>query len=59
MSAFTGTERLLRLALRRDRVVLPSWVVGTSLLVLGTASSFAQISVPDRLPMPRRSRRAR
>ncbi len=32
MSGFTGTGRLVRLALRRDRVQLPVWIVGLTLL---------------------------
>ncbi|MEU8243980.1 ABC transporter permease [Actinoplanes missouriensis] len=36
----TGTLRLLRLALRRDRVILPLWVLGLGLLPYVYASSF-------------------
>ncbi|MEV4628158.1 anibiotic ABC transporter [Micromonospora sp. NPDC049523] len=32
MSAFTGTARLTRLALRRDRVQLPIWILSTTVL---------------------------
>ncbi|WP_432000726.1 ABC transporter permease [Streptomyces sioyaensis] len=35
-----GTGPLLRLALRRDRVLIPAWVLGLGLVVVGTGSSF-------------------
>ncbi|MCF3172938.1 ABC transporter permease [Streptomyces sioyaensis] len=35
-----GTRPLLRLALRRDRVLIPAWVLGLGLVVTGTGSSF-------------------
>ncbi|MFD5735979.1 ABC transporter permease [Streptomyces sioyaensis] len=35
-----GTGPLLRLALRRDRVLIPAWVLGLGLVVTGTGSSF-------------------
>lgn len=35
-----GTWPLLRLALRRDRVLIPAWVLGLGLVVTGTGSSF-------------------
>ncbi|PJJ02916.1 ABC-2 type transport system permease protein [Streptomyces sp. 2333.5] len=35
-----GTGPLLRLALRRDRVLIPAWVLGLGLVVAGTGSSF-------------------
>lgn len=41
MSGFTGTGRLLRLALRRDRVQLPVWLVGLALVVWASAASVA------------------
>ena len=28
MSGFTGTFRLVRLAARRDRIILPAWILG-------------------------------
>ena len=40
MKTLTGTGALWRLALRRDRVRLPAWVLGITLMVVGTASSF-------------------
>jgi ABC-2 type transport system permease protein len=36
MNAFTGTGRLLRLALRRDRVVLCLWLLALAVFLLGT-----------------------
>jgi ABC-2 type transport system permease protein len=36
MSALTGTGRLLRLALRRDRFVLGAWILALTLFLLGT-----------------------
>lgn len=38
-----GLPELLRLALRRDRVMLPAWVLGLGLTVLVTASSYADL----------------
>ncbi|XVQ14691.1 ABC transporter permease [Spirillospora sp. CA-255316] len=38
---FTGTPRLIRLALRRDRVQLPLWLLGTAAIVGATASSIS------------------
>ncbi|MEU7137147.1 ABC transporter permease [Streptomyces sp. NPDC046261] len=39
-SRLTGTGTLLRLALRRDRVMLPVWVLALVLTVLATANTF-------------------
>lgn len=39
MSAFTGTARLTRLALRRDRVQLPIWILGTTAMLATSVSS--------------------
>lgn len=39
----TGTGVLVRLALRRDRVMLPVWVYGITLLVASTAASFRNL----------------
>ena len=39
MSTWTGTGRLLRLALRRDRVQLPVWLVGLTGLNVASAAS--------------------
>ncbi len=36
MSALTGTGRLLRLALRRDRVVLITWILGLTVFLAAT-----------------------
>lgn len=38
-----GLAELLRLALRRDRIMLPAWVLGLGLAVLVTASSYADL----------------
>ncbi|MEV5484129.1 MULTISPECIES: ABC transporter permease [Streptomyces] len=38
-----GTGPLLRLALRRDRVLIPAWVLGLGLVVTGTGSSFESL----------------
>jgi ABC-2 type transport system permease protein len=40
----TGTWRLVRLALRRDRVVLPVWVVAISGLAWGMVRSYASLT---------------
>lgn len=39
MSTFTGTARLTRLALRRDRVQLPIWILSTTLLAAVSISA--------------------
>jgi ABC-2 type transport system permease protein len=39
----SGLERLLRLALRRDRVMIPAWVLGLGGAVLLTASSYSEL----------------
>lgn len=39
----TGTGRLVRFALRRDRIRLPAWVLGISLTLVATAASFPSI----------------
>jgi ABC-2 type transport system permease protein len=36
MNALTGTERLLRLALRRDRLVLGAWILALTVFLAGT-----------------------
>ncbi|SIM77133.1 ABC transporter permease [Micromonospora cremea] len=46
MTAFTGTRRLARLVLRRDRIRLAIWVLGTPLLGYALAGSVAGI-YPD------------
>ena len=38
-----GLAELFRLALRRDRIMLPAWVLGLGLAVLVTASSYADL----------------
>jgi ABC-2 type transport system permease protein len=43
MSVFTGTGRLLRLALRRDRILLPVWVVVLVGLLAGIASTLTAL----------------
>ncbi|GAA2072466.1 ABC transporter permease [Actinomadura alba] len=42
MTAFTGTARLTRLALRRDRVQLPIWILSGVALLAATVSSTNQ-----------------
>jgi ABC-2 type transport system permease protein len=50
VSALTGTWQLARLALRRDRVILPLWILGVSLFPAGVASSFKELySDPQQL----------
>ncbi|MFZ0159165.1 MAG: hypothetical protein WAL50_09075, partial [Kineosporiaceae bacterium] len=50
MSALTGTGTLLRLAARRDRVLLPSIVAGIAVLVIGSAqATLALYHDPSRL----------
>ncbi|HEX8928467.1 MAG TPA: ABC transporter permease, partial [Actinomycetota bacterium] len=39
----TGWAPLLRLALRRDRIMLPAWVYGIVLTVVSTASSYQRL----------------
>jgi ABC-2 type transport system permease protein len=46
MTAFTGTWRLVRLALRRDRVQLPLWLLGLVLIEASTVSSIVGL-YPD------------
>jgi ABC-2 type transport system permease protein len=54
MSGFTGTLRLARLAIRRDRVTLPAWILGMSAFLCATTAMFAdtyakhpELLVPD------------
>ncbi|NIH82976.1 ABC transporter permease [Amycolatopsis viridis] len=46
MSALVGTRHLVRLALRRDRVVLPIWVLVIGLLPVSSAGAYGQL-YPD------------
>ncbi|MEV0351468.1 ABC transporter permease [Nonomuraea sp. NPDC050680] len=46
MNAFAGTGVLVRLALRRDRVLLPVWIVVVAGVVFATASAIAEV-YPD------------
>jgi ABC-2 type transport system permease protein len=39
MSAYAGTGRLVRLALRRDRIQLPIWIVGSAVLMAAGAAA--------------------
>ncbi|WP_231390272.1 ABC transporter permease [Nocardia sp. CNY236] len=41
--AFTGTAALLRLDLRRDRVKLPAWVLGITLMAVYYAAALPQV----------------
>lgn len=54
MSGFTGTVRLVRLALRRDRITLPAWILGMAGFLAATTAMFEdnytkhpQLLVPD------------
>jgi ABC-2 type transport system permease protein len=40
MSGFTGTMRLVRLALRRDRITLPAWILGMTGFLAATTAMF-------------------
>ena len=40
MSGLSGTMRLIRLALRRDRVTLPAWIVGMAAFLAATTAMF-------------------
>jgi ABC-2 type transport system permease protein len=40
MSGFTGTVRLVRLALRRDRITLPAWILGMGAFTAATTALF-------------------
>ena len=40
MSGFTGTVRLIRLALRRDRITLPAWILGMAVFLAATTAMF-------------------
>jgi ABC-2 type transport system permease protein len=39
VTALVGTGRLLRLALRRDRILLPAWAVSIAALAAGVVAS--------------------
>jgi ABC-2 type transport system permease protein len=43
LSSFAGTGALIRLILRRDRLVLPIWIVMPALLAAGIASTFVNL----------------
>jgi len=54
MSGFTGTTRLVRLALRRDRITLPAWILGMATFLAATTAMFEdsytrhpELLVPD------------
>jgi ABC-2 type transport system permease protein len=40
MSGFTGTMRLVRLAVRRDRIILPAWILGLAGFLTVTTAMF-------------------
>ena len=40
MSGFTGTMRLVRLAVRRDRIILPAWILGLAGFLAATTAMF-------------------
>src|SRR5262245_9117443 len=41
MTTLTGTAQLIRLALRRDRIQFPVWIVGMALLLAAGAAAVA------------------
>lgn len=43
MNALVGTRALVRLALRRDRILVPVWVLALSAVILLTASALQQL----------------
>jgi ABC-2 type transport system permease protein len=45
-SALTGTGQLVRLIVRRERIILPAWVLSLAVIVLGTASKLGGL-YPD------------
>lgn len=47
MSSFTGTGRLIRLALRRDRTKLPLWILGISGLFAASVASTLDLYAND------------
>src|SRR5688572_33082257 len=56
MSGFTGTLRLVRLDLRRDRLTLPAWILGMAAFLAATTAMFGdsyakhpELLVPDTL----------
>ncbi|WP_425956831.1 ABC transporter permease [Xylanimonas sp. McL0601] len=40
MNGFTGTMRLVRLAVRRDRLTLPAWILGMAAFLAATTAMF-------------------
>ncbi|MEO6090058.1 MAG: ABC transporter permease, partial [Umezawaea sp.] len=42
-SGYVGTGALVRLALRRDRVMLPAWIAGLVVLAAGSAAAAADL----------------
>ncbi|HEX2362738.1 MAG TPA: ABC transporter permease [Jiangellaceae bacterium] len=60
MTAFTGTGRLVRLALRRDRVQLPLWLTGLILVQAVTISSIVGLypAESDRIALAMSSARS-
>ena len=51
-SNLSGTGQLIRLALRRDRLVLPLWIVVVVLLTTAGAGAYEQL-YPDPAERPR------
>jgi ABC-2 type transport system permease protein len=43
MNALTGTRALIRLILRRDRILLPLWIILVGLVPISMASSLAAL----------------
>lgn len=44
---FVGTKTLLGLALRRDRIKLPLWIIGITLMVAAITASYGEFSPQD------------
>ena len=56
MSGFTGTMRLVRLALQRDRITLPAWILGMAAFLAATTAMFesSYAEHPELLPLDTR-----
>ena len=44
MSALTGTGQLVRLAVRRDRILLPAWIATFVVMVTFSASATTEVA---------------
>lgn len=43
MTSLAGTRTLVRLALRRDRIMLPAWIAALAVTIIGSASAYADL----------------